>query len=67
MTAAELKTTRRRLGLSRKALAQSLIELSNGLRQVSWRTVEGWEQAHPRTPIPRWLPGAMEKLISLLT
>ncbi len=51
MTPAELKTTRLRLGLSQRGLAEVL--------GVSWRTFQGWEQGRL---IPAWVPRALNNL-----
>ena len=62
MTPADLKNARLRLGFrSRKDLAGALAKIGF---PVSWRTIEGWEQGHPRSPIPRWLSLALEKIKS---
>jgi DNA-binding transcriptional regulator YiaG len=60
MTPADLKAIRRRLGLTQKGLAQALTNLDC---PTSPRTVEGWEQGHPRTPIPRWLPAVIQLML----
>lgn len=59
MTPDDLKATRRRLGLTQKALAEALTRIGF---TVALRTVQNWEQGGARNPIPRGLTFALEKL-----
>ena len=54
MTSSELKTIRRCLGLTQRALAAAM--------GVSLRAVESWEQG--KRPVPAWVPKFFDLLKS---